>query len=168
MATSPINNIVRSIAPKSLIEDAKPVLSSAVSYNQGDLIAFDTSSKLLKAIDATADAEFFLGVATQTVISGKTKSPYTGTAVDASQAIESVKGPVFGVICSLILKTGDAFAHLAPVYLVAANAQTVTSTDPGDGFSIGLYQGATVSSATAGQKGDVLVGARYGLAGLSI
>lgn len=161
MSTSK-NNIVRSVAPKSLFESAKPVLSSAVDYNQGDLIAFDTSSKILKAVSSTADAGNLLGVARQKVVDGVVQSPYV-TAVDASVAIEDMAGPVYGVVASLTLKTGDAFNPGDKVYIVASDPQTVTVTDPGDGKNVGIFQGSAVASASAGQTGDVLVGARYGL-----
>jgi hypothetical protein len=160
--STPKNNIIRSIAPKSLFESAFPVLSTSVTYNQGDLLAFDTSSKILKPISATGDAANCLGVARQTVVSGVVKSPYQGTPVDASQAIEDVAGPVYGVVASLTLKTGDAFNPGDKVYLVTTDAQTVTSTTNSGGANVGIFQGPAVASAAAGQTGAVLIGARYG------
>lgn len=166
MATVAINNIVRSVAPKSIFESAKEVVTSAVSFNQGDLIAFDDTNNRLKAVAATADAATILGVARQTIVSGKVVSPYSGTAVDAAQAIEDIAGPVYGVVASLKLKSGDSFAPGDKVYVTVTDAQTVTVTDPGDGNHIGIYQGAAVTAAS-GSKGDILVGARFGMSGLS-
>ena len=159
--STPINNIVRSVAPKSIFESAKAVVTSAVTFNQGDLIAFDTVNYRLKAVTADTDAPNFLGVARQTIVSGVVKSPYQGTAVDAAAAIDDITGPVYGVVASLILKTGDAFTPGCKVYLTA-DAQTVTVTDPGTHDPIGVYQGKNVASATAGQKGEILVGSRFG------
>ena len=168
MATTARNNIVREVAPKSLFESAKAVLSSTNDWNQGDLLAFDTTNHVLYAVAATADAAYLCGVAAQSVVDGKVVSPYQGTAVDASVARADIKGPVFGVIASLVLKTGDAFNPGDKVYLTTTDAQTITSTDPGDHLQIGIFQGKAVSSASAGQYGEVLVGARYGLAGLVV
>lgn len=166
MATLPKNNIVRSIAPKSIFESSKNVLSATNDFNQGDLIAFDTSLNVLKAVSATADAEFILGVSRFTVIDGKVKSPYS-TSNDASAAIEDLAGPVFGVVAEMKLKSGDAFTPGIKVYVTTTDAQTVSITDPGDHFHIGIYQGKSVT-AGASSVGDVLIGARYGMAGLII
>lgn len=159
-----INNIVRSVAPKSKFESCIAVLSTAVNYNQGDLIAFDTSAKVL-TVATTANVASLLGVARQTVINGVTKSPYT-TAVDASQAIEDVGGPVYGVVAFFNGKVGDAFTPGCAVYLTA-DPQTLTVTDPGSNDSVGIYQGRAATGA-AGATIDVLVGSRYLSGGNSI
>lgn len=166
MSTVAQNTIVRSVAPKSLFEGAKVLLDATVSYNQGDLIA--VASGLLKAVTASTDAPNFLGVAKQTVVLGKVKSPYQGTDVDASQAIEEIAGPVYGVVARVKLKAADAFAVGCVVYLSSVDAQTVTSVNPGTSDPIGIYQGAAVASATSGQVGEVLIGARFGLGYLAI
>lgn len=155
------NNIVRLVAPKSMFESAYGVLSSAVTYNQGDFLAFDTSAKILK-VAGTADIDNLLGIARQSVASGKAVSPYQGTAVDASTGISDLAGPVYGVTASMVLKTGDAFAMGDKVYLTA-DPQTVTVTDPGSGTkNCGIFNGpVAVASAAAGQKSDILIGARY-------
>lgn len=155
------NNIVRLVAPKSIFESAYGVLSSSVTYNQGDFIAFDTSAKVLK-VAGTADIDNLLGIARQSIVNGVAPNPYQGTAVDASQAIADVAGPVYGVVASMVLKTGDAFTLGCKVYLTA-DPQTVTVTDPGSGAkNCGIYNGPlAVASAAAGQKGDILIGARY-------
>jgi hypothetical protein len=158
MATTPVNNIVREVAPKSIFESAIPVLSTAVNYNQGDLIAFDTSAKVLVTA-TTANSANFLGVARQTVVSGLIKSPYQGTAVDASQGISDMAGPVYGVVAFFNGKVGDSFTPGCAVYLTS-DAQTVTVTDPGSNDHIGIYQGRALTGA-AGVTVDVLVGARY-------
>lgn len=169
MATSPVNNIVRGSNAKSVFASAKAVLTSAVSFNQGDMIALDTTNHRLKAVTATTDAANFLGIAPLTVVSGIVKSPYT-TAVDASMAIESMSGPLYSVDASLILKTGDAFNPGDLVYISAVDAQTVTVTAPAspNDLAIGVFADAAVSSAAAGQKALIHVGARYGMSALSL
>lgn len=159
MSTSQ-NNIVRSVAPKSVFESAKPVLSSAVTYNQGDLIYFDTSAKLIKPVAVTGNAATVIGVARQKIVSGIAPSPYQGTLTDSSEAISDVAGPVYGVVAFMTLTTGDAFNPGDKVYMVASAPQTVTSSDPGNGYSVGIFQGAAVASAAAGQTGDILIGSR--------
>lgn len=160
MATTARNNIVRQVAPASLFESAKNVIDSTSTWNCGDLLFLDDTANLLKPLaEATGDSVGLCGVAVQTLVSGKIKSPYTGTAVDASEAISDIKGPVYGVIASMVLATGVAFAKGDLVYgidgVAGANAQTVTSV--ADGSPVGLYQGDTVASATAGQLGEVLI-----------
>lgn len=163
------NNIVRSNNPRSIFESAKPFLDDTVNYNQGDLIAFDSSAKLLKAVSATGDSTKFLGVAVQTIVDGRIPSPYPGTAVDAAQAIEDVAGPQYDVTVSLYIKTGDSITLGAPVYISAVDAQTVTVTNPGDGISIGTFVGPTaITTAASGTLINVLVGARYNAGALIV
>lgn len=164
MSTSQ-NNIVRSVAPKSRFESALPVLSTAVTYNQGDLIAFDTSAKVL-TLATTANVANLLGVARQKVVNGIVASPYQGTAVDASQGFSDMAGPVYGIVAFFTGKTGDSFTPGCAVYLTS-DPQTVTVTDPGSNDHIGIYQGRTATGAS-GSTVDVLVGARYLSGGNSI
>lgn len=164
MATTPINNIIRWVDGKSLFESAIPVLSSAVTYNQGDLISYDASNNILKPVTGNGDSTFILGVARQTIVSGKAKSPYQGTAVDSSEGFSDFAGPVYGVVASLKLASGQDYIPGLPVYLTSTDAQTVTSSSGGS--SIGIYQGRAITSAATGLSGDVLVGARYGLGGI--
>lgn len=159
MASTPYNNIVRTVRQMSMFEDAKNVISSASTYNQGDLLYFDTVNYILKPVAATGNAATICGVARQSVTSGKVVSPYPTPA--NSEAIASVAGPVYGVIATLNLKSGDAFTPGCKVYLSAVDAQGVTVTDPGDGLHIGVYQGKSLT-AGSGATGEVLVGCRMG------
>lgn len=153
MPTIAKNRIVQSIAPKSLFPEASIVVDSTVSYNQGDLLCLD--SGLLKPVTGDADGATFLGVAPQTVVSGKPKAVYSGTAVDAAQAIEALSGPVYGVVAKMKLAVGDAFTPGALVYCSSTDAQTVTVTGTNP---IGLYQGQSIT-AVAGSEGPVLLAA---------
>lgn len=160
--TTPINNIVRGGSQsKSMFESALPVLDSSVSYNQGDLIAFDTSGKVLKAVAGSGDSANFLGVAVNTVVNGLPKQAYLGTAVDASVGASDMAGPQYSVVASLYLTSGDAFTSGAPVYLTT-DAQTVTVTQPGSESAIGIFVGSAVTPAASGTKGDVRIGCVYG------
>lgn len=160
MSTIAQNNIVRQVGLKSMFESAKPVLSTAVTFNQGDLIAFDTTNKVLKAFAASGDGANILGVARNTIVSGVMPSPIQGTAVDASQAIEDLAGPGYGVVAFFKATAGDTWNPGDAVYGSLTDAQTVQKTALGS--SIGIYQGSAIASAVAGQSILVLVGARYG------
>ena len=167
MSTTPINNIIRGGAQgRSLFPSALPLLSSSVNYNQGDLLCYDGTNKVLIPA-ATGNFANFLGVAVNTVVNGKPKSPYQ-TATDASQGPSDMGGPLFSVVVSLTLDTGSSLSPGSPVYLSSVGAQNVAGTDPGSSDSIGIYTGTqgTLSSSVAGQKIDVLIGARYGMSGL--
>jgi hypothetical protein len=160
--TTPINNIVRGGAQgRSIFSSVLPVLTTAVSYNQGDLIAFDTGNHRLKTA-VTGDGANILGVAINTIINGLPASPYQGTAVDASEGLSDMGGPLFGVVASLILDTGSTLNPGDKVYISTVGAQNV-STVQGGGTDkyIGLYVGPAITSSAAGTKGDILVGARY-------
>lgn len=147
------NRIVRSIAPKSLFAEAKALVDATVSYEAGDLLFLD--SGLIKPVTGEADGATILGIAPQTVVDGKPKAVYSGTAVDAAQAIEALPGPVYGVIAKMKLKVSDAFTPGALVYASAVDAQTVsvTGTNP-----VGIFQDASIT-AIAGSEGNVLLGA---------
>ncbi len=153
---APKNRIVRTIARKSIFEDAKNFVDSSVNIDQGDLVAL-SGGILLTPLTSEVSGLTMLGISDVTLVSGKIKSPYTGTAVDAAQAIESVQGPQYGVHASMKLKTGDAFTKGALVY-GSTDAQEVQESGT---KAIGVYQGATVASAPSGTEGEVLIGARY-------
>jgi len=159
-ASTAQNNIVRGEnQAKSIFESLKPVLaaSAACTWNQGDLLCFDNTNKIVVPVTGSGSGAQILGVARNTVSSGLPVSPYQGTAVDASEAISDMAGPAFGVVAFFTLKTGDAFNPGDPVYLTTTNPQTVTSGAAGS--AVGVYVGAVVASAAAGQQGNVLVGA---------
>lgn len=155
--------VVKSGPGKSLFESGKNATGSGSTWHQGDLICYDTSLKYCRAVTATGDGVTFVGISDNQVISGQLNSPYAGlTPVDAAQVTPDFVGPKYGVIGRMILKTGDAFVDGGKVYLAnGLDCQSVSSSDPGDGNYIGIFQGPSVSSAAAGQLGDVLIGARY-------
>jgi len=153
MPTSPKNRIVQSIAPKTVFPEASALVDATISYNQGDLLFLD--SGLIKPVVADASGATILGIAPQTIVDGKPKAVYSGTDVDAAQAIEALSGPVYGVVVKLKLKTGDSFSAGDLVYATNVDAQTVSSAGTN---AIGVFQDATVTGA-AGVEGRVLLGA---------
>jgi hypothetical protein len=159
--------IVRGGPGESLFEDGRAAVvvgSTAATWNQGDLMCFDTGALTLRPVSATGDGVTFVGVADNAVTNGQLNSPYQGlTPVDASQKGPGFVGPKYGVTARLLLHVGDSFTIGAKVYLSNGdNTQTVTVTDPGDHNYVGIFVGLVpVTSAVAGQTGDILIGARY-------
>lgn len=154
------NTIVRSVAPKSIFESAKAVISSSVSFDQGDLLVYDATNKVLKKPAAETEGATFLGVARASIVNGKLASPYN-TDVVASQAIQDVPGPQYGVVAMCVLKAASTIAPGDSVYLdpgTGTRGVAVTGTK-----AIGTYQGPAITGSAAGVEIPVLIGARYPL-----
>jgi len=96
-------------------------LSSAISFNQGDLLYLDTTAHLVKKITVETQSATFLGVAPVTIVSGKYPSAYN-TDVDASVGIPAVPGPEYGSVYECLLKAGDAIVPGQKVYADPATA----------------------------------------------
>ena len=153
---SGVNKITRTVNAKSIFASAQSVIDATVSINQGDLVVL--TGGLLAHAALEADGATMLGISSETIVLGKLARPYS-TDVDASAGISDVPGPVYGVIAKVVLKTGAALAKGALVYLNPA-AGTRHVQEAGT-KAIGVYQGATIAAATAGQEIEVLIGARY-------
>ncbi len=111
----------------------------------------------MKKPAAETEGSTFLGVARVSIVLGKIASPYN-TDVVASQAIQDIPGPVYGVIAKCVLKTGDSVNPGDDIYLdpgTGTRGVTVTGTK-----SIGLYQGPAIAGAAAGTEIPVLIGCR--------
>lgn len=137
-----LNRITRSIRPGSVFESAQNVIDSTVSYNQGDLLVFDDTNNLVAKASAEADGATFLGIATETIVSGKLKRPVS-TDVDASAAISDVPGPMFGVVAKLALKTGDSLSPGDLVYLYPTGGSYHIQASGTK--AVGVYQGSAVT-----------------------
>lgn len=149
MPTIAKNRIVRQGSALPIFADAKPVVDSTISWNQGDLLFFDQAANLLKVVVADASGATFAGIAQQTLVSGKPRPVYQGTAVDAAQAIESIVGPQHACDAKLKLKVGDVFNPGDLIYCTAVDAQTVSSAGVN---AIGMYVGPSIT-AVAGSEG---------------
>lgn len=161
MSTTPLNRIVRSVRPASIFESAKDLIGSSTSYNQGDLLVLDLVThkiRPMQALDDFATIGMFLGIATETVVNGKLKQPYT-TDVDASQAIADLPGPVYGVVAKMKLVAGQTINPGDQLTgAVDVDAQTVTGTLPVGTNPICIYQGPAIVAAAAGTQIEVLLG----------
>lgn len=159
------NNLVRQLSHRSLFESALPVLSTLSTWNDGDILFFDATNKIINAITGDGCIANLVGVAQQSVKNGIVPSPYQGTAVDASVGFSDMEGPAYGDIFSMVLKSGDSFTPGIPVY-ATTDPQTVTVTNPGSGNNVGIFQGPAVTPSVTGTFGDVLIGARYNMTGI--
>lgn len=164
-ATSSVDRIVLSQSnnSKSLFNSGKAGVSSSISWQQGDLVCYDTSTFLLRVVAATSDAANIVGIADNRILNGQLYSPYAGlTNVDAAQVSPDFVGPKYSVVAQMKLHTGDTLVFGQKVYLVdGADTQTVGATDPGDHNYVGIYMGSGITSAPAGSQVQVLIIARY-------
>jgi len=151
------NTIVREISRKSIFESAFTVTDSAVSYNQGDLLVFNATTKKIVKPSAETEGSTFLGCAVVTVVNGKLKSPYS-TSNDAAIQPSDIPGPAYGVIALCKLKSGDALASGDAVYLYPAGGEQYVQA--AGTKIIGVYQGKNVTGGTNTDI-EVLLGARY-------
>lgn len=154
------NTITRDVRRASVFESAINVISSALSFKQGDFLVFNTSTNLLQLPVAETDGDTFVGVATVSVSSGKLIGPYTGIPDAVSNSsINDVPGPVYGVIAKCVAKTGIALSPGGLVYLdPATGTRGIAATGT---KAIGVYQGAAIASAVAGQEVEILICCRF-------
>jgi len=158
MANLPKNTLARVIAPKTIFPDLENAVSTSSTWNEGDLLIFNTTTKKLELPVAEADGATFVGVSPIQISGGKPPKVYV-TDVDASAAIPAQMGPVYGNAFRVILKAGDAITTGASVYLdVASGAQNVSITGT---KAIGTYYGKALTAATGGTVIEVVIGARF-------
>ena len=154
----PKNTLARVISPKTLFPDIQNVVNSSTSFDEGDLLIFNTTTHRLELPAAEADGATFVGVSPIKVTNGKPPAVYA-TDVDASAAIPAQMGPVFGNAFRVILKAGDAIQPGNQVYLDPASGTknvSVTGTK-----AIGTYYGKALTAAAGGTVIEVVIGARF-------
>lgn len=165
MAASPINAPVNRIRrdehlAKSHFESALGVIDTSLSFNQGDLLCFDSATHLIQVPSAETDGDSFLGISRVSIVNGKILSPYQGTAVDGAQAITDIAGPIYSCVASLLLNQGETISPGDLVYLNPAFAAYSIQTSGTK--AIGHYVG--VGSVTAGSGGsfvEIRLGSRF-------
>jgi hypothetical protein len=156
MATLAKNRITRSVRPGSIFESALSLISSAISWNQGDLLYLDTTNHLIKPVTGDTDALTILGIARNTILNGAVKGPYDGLADLPTSGIVEVAGPQFGVVAYMKLKTGDVFVAGQSIYASSVDAQTVSASGTN---VVGIFQDSGLTAAASSQ-GNVLIGAK--------
>jgi hypothetical protein len=154
------NKVVRTVSPKSMFESAKSVISITTTYDQGDHLIWDDTNKVIARPAAETDGATYLGVARSSITLGKQNGPYAGlTDVDAAQAIVDEGGPVYGNINKFVLKTGESLSPGGYVYLDPATGTRGVAASGTK--AVGVYQGKTITTSTAGLEIEVLTGARF-------
>jgi hypothetical protein len=157
------NTVVKEIAIKQVFPDVKNLTDSTVSYFQGDIMIFDTTTKLVRAATAESECVTLLGIADANIYLGKPFSPYYNTPVDAAQAVPAINGPIYGMTAKLILKSGDSLTAGAAVFAYQNNSDTVYGKQycqAAGTKAIGVYQGPAITGDGVA-KVEVLIGSRY-------
>lgn len=134
--------------------------AGASAFNQGDLVYFDTSALVLKAITSDANCQYLAGVA---LISS---SLALYAAADTQTAVKNIEpfAPVgFGDVFGLLGIAGQTYAHGTSVYY-STDAQHVTAQ--AGSYLIGKVWNPAATAALSGAVTvPVLVMAAYPAAG---
>lgn len=162
MAVYGKNTVNKQIREGAVIPDVKSFTNASISYNQGDLLIFDTANNVVRAPSAEAECAAFLGIASLDVVSGFPRSPYI-SQVDASQGVTSMEGPIYGNTFNMVLQTGTTMNPGAALYgsPVAVGVEPNNLVAATGTYQIGVYVGPVVTSSAAGQVVEVLIGRRW-------
>lgn len=144
MATSNTNSTYYgAISQEGFKKIQMPCTDSVSSVNQGDLLYFDGTAKIVKPL-TDANAASFCGQALQP---SKPSSNLDNSGALAQQAL-MVGGA--GLVCLLKTTAAETYSYGTAVY-VGADAQTITTVDPGSHVVIGhviLPIGAAAATVT--------------------
>lgn len=158
------NTVVKEVRIGQLFPDMTNLMGALATMKQGELVIFDSTSKVLRAATAESELSTLVGIAAVDVTAGVVASPYT-TDVDAAQGTPALPGPLFGMTARFILTTGVNLAKGEVMYgQPASGARYVMPIGSGAASgtkAIGIYQGGTVTSSAAGLEVEVLLGCRY-------
>lgn len=143
------NKIARRVATNTIFADIKNLIGASSTWNQGDLLIYDTTLKIVAKAAVQSDGANFLGVSPVTIVSGKIPSAYV-TDSDAALGIASIPGPEFGDEYFVNLKAGDSVVpgqalYLAP--LTGANYVSVTGNK-----QVGVYIGPALTAVSGGSE----------------
>lgn len=154
------NTEVKIIAPKQILPDIRGMVGNASTWAQGDLLMFDTSAHVVRPLANEGEAASLLGIAQQDAASGVPVGPYGSLAGGANVKSIALNGPIYGNTYTMIVKTGNSIALGAAVFSSPADGpQVIAATGT---VAIGVYVGhVAISSAAAGTKAEVLIGAQY-------
>lgn len=160
MATSPNNNLAQKLSGRAGYP--YPIdQTGAAAFNQGDLVYFDTSAKVLKALDSDAHAADLAGVA----LISSALALYTDALTGAAKSNVEPKVPVgFGDVFNFTGVAGDSYAHMDAVYY-ATDAQHVTAV--GASHLIGYVWLPLGNTLTGAVTVPILVVAQHPVANLA-
>lgn len=135
-----------------------PILKDGTAdINAGDNLYWDSSAKVVKALDSDAHAATYVGVA----------SDKSYAQLYATKKYVTVLPVAFKGIRKFTSVNGVTYNHGDAVYF-STNAQTVTSTDPGGGHAIGkvwLQNGQSAISGDGTNEIPVLIVPQFPVAG---
>lgn len=135
-----------------------PTVSTSL-INQGDLVYFDTSAKVVKSVASNANAATLAGVA-----GSQSSLNVYGTTLYPQSAIPVWKDGIY------FFKTtaSETLQHGESLY-IGADAQTVTDVDPGSGNVVGyvwLRPGQASITGATGTNVEVLIHPLFPFAGV--
>jgi hypothetical protein len=150
MATSSRDNIVKAVGFDVKKLNYPHIKDGTFDYNQGDLLWFDASAKIVKALDSDAHAAYLAGVALRSAF----LAPYTAQNLAAGPGIQKnyYNDALVGIGCIASLKTtvGETYEDGTAVY-AGADAQTVTTV--AGSHSVGVIKLPSGGSAVTGAAG---------------
>jgi hypothetical protein len=158
MATNPRDNFINGLRSQQNRNNFAHKTDGTADYNQADLLYWDSSAKVVKALDSDAHAATLVGVALRSAFI----APYTSINQSGGPAMlkqyfdTALVG--FGDIYSFFTTVGDTYAPGDTVYL-GADAQTITNTAGGSTHGLGtvwMPLGGTLAGA-AGVFVNILV-----------
>jgi hypothetical protein len=151
MAQYGLNPIFKRVNRNSLTEDIVAAIGASTTFNAGDFLTFNLTTKTFGTLAGESDSVNFAGVAVQSISSGKQVSAYT-TDTDSALGYASVKGPEFGDEVFAVLKAGDTITPGQEVYFnsgsqsIANNTKCGVTTTVGT-KAIGIYFGPSLTGA---------------------
>jgi hypothetical protein len=151
-----INTIARKIGTKTRFVDISAKIDSTVSFNQGDLLVWDNTNKLVVKAAAEADGATFLGIAPVTIVDGNYPPIYNS---DVVAGVPAIPGPEYGDVHRVMLKAGDAVVEGQTLFLDPASGGRFVQT--AGTKAVGIYQGKALTAAVGGTEIEMLVGARW-------
>lgn len=157
MATQARDNIVKAVGFDVKKLNYPHIIDGTFDYNQGDLLYFDASAKIVKALDSDAHAAYLAGVALRSAF----LAPYSAQNLAGGPALQKnyYQNALVGIGCIASFKTtvGETYEDGTALYL-GADAQTVTTV--AGAHSIGVVKlpnGGSAITGAAGVEVPVLV-----------
>lgn len=165
-----LNPIYRRVARNTLAADIQACIGASTTFNAGDFLTFNGTTKTFGQLAGESDSVNFAGVAVASVKNGVIASAYA-TDTDSALGYPSVPGPEFGDEVYATLKAGDAVTPGQELYY-----DTGTTTPVKNGVtvtvgtkSIGYYFGPALTGApSTGTVIPIKLGCRYRSSGIWI
>jgi hypothetical protein len=141
------NKVARRVARNTMFGDIINMIGASSTWNQGDLLIFNTTTLTVARAAVQSDGANFLGISPVTIVNGKMASSYTADT-DASQTPASMPGPEFGDEYFVVCKAGDALTPGCALYLAPLTGYNTVSVTGNK--QVGIYIGPAMVSATGG------------------